>query len=86
MDEYNVEEALELLKEHNILFAKIQGIKSYFIYKGKLIFVISGNARYKLNKDNFMLIHKDTTFYVDDSHNDCEINPEKDKEYYSWRQ
>lgn len=86
MDEYNITEAFELLKEHVILFAKINGIKNYFIYKGKLIYVISGNVRYKLNKEDFMLIHKDTIFYIDDSQNSCEIDPEKDKEYYSWRQ
>lgn len=85
-DKYNIYEALELLKEKYILFANINGIKCYFINKAKLIWIIHGNARYKLNERDFLTLYKDINFYIDAHVNDVEIDIEKDKEYYSWKQ
>ena len=83
--EYSLEEMLPLIKNHIIFFSISEGRKKYFHYYKKLILVIDGNSRYKLKIDDFKTLFKDSKFYVyeDDT---VEIDIEKDKEYYSWRQ
>ena len=83
--EYSLEEMLPLLKNHIIFFSISEGRKKYFHYYNKLILVLDGKSRYKLKIDDFKTLFKDSKFYVyeDDT---VEIDIEKDKEYYSWRQ
>lgn len=88
MDEkaYKIEEMLPLLKNHILFFCIGDKRKKYFHYMKKAILVQDGNSRYKLSEEDFISLYKDANFYIYDNSNQVEIDVEKDKEYYSWRQ
>ena len=79
-------EALVLLKKHMLLVANVQNSKSYFFMKEKYICVLTNNSSFKLKEEDFLDLFKDTKFYIKDDENSIDIDIEKDKEYYSWRQ
>lgn len=83
---YLINEALDLLKQGIVLSSTIDNIKCYFIKNGNNVLIIQGNSRYKLKKEDFILIHKKSIFVIEDNSLDIEIDTEKDKEYYSWKQ
>ena len=82
---YNIDEMLPLLKEHIIFFSINDQKKKYFHYMKNNILVIDVNSRYKINEEDFKELFKNSKFMVFDPSN-IEIDIEKDKEYYSWRQ
>lgn len=77
----DINEGLALLKEGIILKDKIG---SKFIYKKKRIYVYSSNSSYNLSVNDFFELFKDNKFIVEDF-DDSTIDPEKDKEYYSFK-
>ena len=83
---FTIEEMLPLLKEHILFFSFNEGRKKYFHYMKKNILVQDGNSRYKINEKDFKELFKDAKFLIFDPKDNIEIDLEKDKEYYSWRQ
>ena len=83
---YTIDEILPLLKNKIILFTIIDGKKKYIHYYKKLILVQDINSRYKLPFEEFKNLYFDAKFYIYEDNSNIEIDIEKDKEYYSWRQ
>lgn len=83
---YKIDEMLPLLKNHILFFSIGDKRKKYFHYMNKKVLVQDVNSRYKISEEDFIKLYKDATFYVYDPSNQIEIDIEKDKEYYSWRQ
>lgn len=81
-----INEALSFLKKHYVLFANVQNIKTYFYYKNNFVRVVSANSSFNLSEDDFFSLYKDSKFYLIEDNNSVEIDVEKDKEYYSWKQ
>ena len=77
----DINEALPLLKEGIILK---DNLNTKFICKKKRIYVYSSNSSYNLSFDDFSELFKDSKFIVEDF-DDSTIDPEKDKEYYSFK-
>lgn len=86
MDKFNIEIAIELLKKHIVLFTIIKNAKCYVFLKNNRINVINNKSSYRLTEEDFVYLYKDSFFYVVDETNNTEIDYEKDKEYYSWKQ
>ena len=77
----DINEALPLLKEGIILK---DNLNTKFICKKKRIYVYSSNSSYNLSFNDFSELFKDSKFIVEDF-DDSTIDPEKDKEYYSFK-
>jgi len=84
---YNVKEALKLLKAGYSL-VEISGEEStYFSFDGKHIIVRGENEGLSLNLFRFQDLYKDSLFQIDETQNEEDaVDPKKDDEYYSWRQ
>ena len=55
-----------------------------FISKKKRVYVYSSNSSYNLSFNDFSELFKDSKFIIEDFE-DSTIDPEKDKEYYSFK-
>jgi hypothetical protein len=78
---YNIEQAIDLLKEKLILK---DSQKNTFVYKRKRVYVYSNNSYFSLDLNDFYDLYKDSKFIVEDF-DDSTIDPEKDNEYYSFK-
>ena len=78
---YNIEQAIDLLKEKLILK---DSQKNTFVYKRKRVYVYSNNSYFSLDLNDFYDLYKDSKFIVEDL-DDSTIDPEKDNEYYSFK-
>ena len=78
---YNIEQAIDLLKEKLILK---DGQKNTFVYKRKRVYVYSNNSYFSLDLNDFYDLYKDSKFIIEDL-DDSTIDPEKDNEYYSFK-
>lgn len=83
---FKIEEMLPYLKNHILFFCVSDGKKKYFHYIKESIMVQDINSRYKLTENDFLQLYKDATFYIYETKDEIEIDIEKDKEYYSWKQ
>lgn len=77
----DINEAVPLLKEGIILK---DNLNTKFICKKKRVYVYASNSSYNLSFDDFSELFKDSKFIVEDFE-DSTIDPEKDKEYYSFK-
>ena len=78
---YNIEQAIDLLKEKLILK---DSQKNTFVYKRKRVYVYSNNSYFSLDLNDFYDLYKDSKFIIEDL-DDSTIDPEKDNEYYSFK-
>lgn len=78
---FGIEEAIALLKEGIILK---DNLSTKFISKKKRVYVYSSNSSYNLSFNDFSELFKDSKFIIEDFE-DSTIDPEKDKEYYSFK-
>ena len=80
----NIIEALDLLKQKEILFIKTKGGKTFFVVKKDKILCQNKGASYRLTFDEFITLYKDSKFYIFNGDEDSFIDPNKDEEYYNW--
>ncbi|MFA6861106.1 MAG: hypothetical protein WCR56_01820 [Bacilli bacterium] len=84
---YNVQEALKLLKAGYSLIEQAKSQDTYFVFNGKDIVVRNETEGLIINPFSFLDLYKDSLFQIDYSQSDEEaVDPKKDDEYYSWRQ
>ncbi len=83
---FKINEMLPLLKTGIPFFGISNNSKKQFYYSKKCIIVIDTFSRYKLSEKDFIKLFSDMNFYILDLSKEVEIDVEKDKEYYSWRQ
>lgn len=76
----NVNEAYFALTEGMVV---IDTLSTKFKLKSKVIFAKSENASFKLNKDEFLQLYKNTKFVILDDNS--EIDLKKDEEYYAFK-
>lgn len=77
---FTISEALELLKDGIVLK---DNLKNRFICRKSKVYVYAPNSSYKLNFNDFVDLFKDNKFIIEDDGET--IDPEKDKEYYSFK-
>ncbi len=82
----NINDALSFLKKYYVLFSDINNEKIYFLYRDNHILIRTPKASFKLNENDFLLLYKNTKFSFNNVNEISEIDVEKDKEYYSWKQ
>lgn len=79
-----ISEALLDLEEGYVLAAYFQGRPSYFLMKKGEIRIQSDNLLAPISKEDFLTLYKDTLFSLVPDDEPLE-DPEKDREYYSWK-
>jgi len=84
MDEINVIEAYEYLKNKSIVVCVSNNKKTYFKIVDDAIKVNNGNAFYSISIEEFMSFYKENSFYVLED-NAFEVSKEKDEEYYNFK-
>ena len=80
-DIIEIDLAINLLKEGIILK---DNLNNRFINKRKRIRVYSLNSSYSVSYDEFLDLFKNNKFIIE-NYDDCQIDSEKDKEYYSFK-
>ncbi len=81
---FAMEEALILLK-NGIVLINAEHPNQIFCRAGNMISIYLPNAKIKLSVENFQKLYETSHFQIK-SESNIEIDPEKDKEYYSWKQ
>ncbi len=79
-------DALRYLKAGYHLTAIIANRIVHFVFREDLVFVLDGDSFLKLNEYVFRDLYKDSVFEIEESSEEDTVDPEKDREYYSWRQ
>lgn len=78
---FDINAAINLLKEKIILK---DNLSSKFVYKNKRIYVYGINSSYNLSLEDFLDLFRDNKFMIEEF-DDCAIDLEKDREYYSFK-
>ena len=79
----NIFEALELIKNGEIIVTKNNNVTTFFALKGKKIHCQNQNLSFNLNFKEFSNLYGQSTFYLY-SQSENIIDIKKDEEYYNW--
>lgn len=82
--EYSLLDAKKLLKEGNILLTYFSKETTRVYFKQDKFYIKNLNISLVLNESDFTDLFKNNKFIIEES--EAQIDEEKDKEYYSWRQ
>lgn len=87
MNEYkiDIETALKYLKAGYRL-TTIEKNKEKIFYKDGEISIYSENKFFVLSIYDFLSLYQNSFFLIDENNSQEEVDIEKDKEYYSWKQ
>lgn len=80
----DIELAIKLLKNKNVLFSNHLGNKTFFVEKRKRVLIKATNSTYYLSYDEFKDLYENCKFIVYEEKEE-NFDFSRDDEYYSWK-
>ena len=80
----NINQALKLILNGNILLSSINNSQTYFALKNDKVYIQNANSCYCISQDEFKILFNRCKFIIYQIDTISNIDIKKDEEYYGW--